>query len=82
MDDDAYTGKGGTIHSSGQLKWCVNDINDCSIKIDGGRQRLTTPDGYIISIDVRRGLPYITMRPFTDEEFEELLHVLWTSEDD
>jgi hypothetical protein len=21
------------------------------------------------------------MRPFTDEEFEELLHVLWTSED-
>jgi hypothetical protein len=22
------------------------------------------------------------MRPFTDEEFEELLHVLWTSEDD
>jgi hypothetical protein len=22
------------------------------------------------------------MRPFTDEEFEELPHVLWTSEDD
>jgi hypothetical protein len=27
-------------------------------------------------------LPYITMRPFTDEEFKELLHVLWMSEDD
>jgi hypothetical protein len=26
-------------------------------------------------------LPYITMRPFTDEEFEELPHVLWTSEE-
>jgi hypothetical protein len=82
MHQYAYTGKGGTIHSSGQLKWCGNDINDCSIKIDGGRQRLTTPDGYVIPIDVRCGLPYIMMRPFTDEEFEELPHVLWTSEDD
>jgi hypothetical protein len=76
-----YTGKDGTIHSSGQLEWCGNDVNNCSIKIEGGRQRLTTPDGYIIPNDVRRGLPYIMMRPFTDEEFEELPHVVWTSED-
>jgi hypothetical protein len=82
MHQYAYTGKGGTIHSSGQLKWCGNDINDCSIKIDGGRQQLTTPDGYVIPINVRRGLPYITMCPFTDEEFEELPHIIWTSEDD
>jgi hypothetical protein len=38
MHQYAYTGKGGTIHSSGQLKWCDNDINNCSIKIEGGRQ--------------------------------------------
>jgi hypothetical protein len=38
MHQYAYTGKGGTIHSSGQLEWCGNDINDCSIKIEGGRQ--------------------------------------------
>jgi hypothetical protein len=82
MNQYAYTGKGGTIHSSSQLEWCGNDVNDRSIKIDGGRQQLTTPDGYVIPIDVRRGLPYITMRPFTDEEFEELPHVLWMSEDD
>jgi hypothetical protein len=82
MHQYAYTGKGSTIHSSGQLEWCGNDINNHSIKIDGGRQRLTTPDGYVIPIDVKRGLPYITMRPFTDEEFKELLHVLWRSEDD
>jgi hypothetical protein len=82
MHQYSYTGKGGTIHSSGQLEWCGNDVNDRSIKIDGGRQQLTTPDGYVIPIDVKRGLPYITMRPFTDEEFEELPHVLWTSEDD
>jgi hypothetical protein len=82
MHQYAYTGKGGTIHSSGQLEWCGNDVNDHFIKIDGGRQRLTTPDGYVIPIDVKRGLPYITMRPFTDEKFKELPHVLWTSEDD
>jgi hypothetical protein len=38
MHQYAYTGRGGTIHSSGQLKWCGNDINDHSIKIEGGRQ--------------------------------------------
>jgi hypothetical protein len=81
MHQYAYTGKGGTIHSSGQLKWCGNEVNDHSIKIDDGRQRLTTSDGYVIPIDVKRGLPYITMCPFTDEEFEKLPHILWTSED-
>jgi hypothetical protein len=81
MHQYAYTGKGGTIHSSGQLEWCGNDVNDCSIKIEGGRQQLTTPDGYIIPINVRHGLSYITMRPFTDKEFEELPQVVWTSED-
>jgi hypothetical protein len=82
MHQYAYTGEGGTIHSSGQFEWCGNDINNHSIKIDSGRQRLTTPDGYVIPINVKRGLPYIMMRPFTDKEFKELLHVLWTSEDD
>jgi hypothetical protein len=38
MHQYAYTGKGGTIHSLGQLKWCGNDVNNRSIKIDGGRQ--------------------------------------------
>jgi hypothetical protein len=38
MHQYAYTGKGSTIHSSEQLKWCGNDVNDCSIKIEGGRQ--------------------------------------------
>jgi hypothetical protein len=82
MHQYAYTGKGGTIHSSSQLKWCGNDINNHSIKIEGGTQWLTTPDSYVIPIDVRHGLPYIMMRPFTDKEFEELpAHVVWTSED-
>jgi hypothetical protein len=38
MHQYAYTGKGSTIHSSSQLEWCGKDVNDCSIKIDSGRQ--------------------------------------------
>jgi hypothetical protein len=38
MHQYAYTGKGITIHSSGQLEWCGNNVNDRSIKIDHGRQ--------------------------------------------
>jgi hypothetical protein len=38
MHQYAYTGKGSTIHFSSQLEWCGNDVNDHSIKIDGGRQ--------------------------------------------
>jgi hypothetical protein len=37
MHQYAYTGRGGAIHSSGQLEWCGNDVNNHSIKIDGGR---------------------------------------------
>jgi hypothetical protein len=38
MHQYVYTGKDSTIHSSSQLEWCGNDVNDRSIKIDGGRQ--------------------------------------------
>jgi hypothetical protein len=38
MHQYAYTGKGGTIHSSGQLEWFGNNVNNHSIKIEGGRQ--------------------------------------------
>jgi hypothetical protein len=38
MHQYAYTGKGSTIHSSSQLEWCGNDINNRSIKIEGGKQ--------------------------------------------
>jgi hypothetical protein len=36
MHQYAYTGKGKTIHSSGQLEWFKQDVNDRSIKVRGG----------------------------------------------
>ncbi len=78
-----YTGQGKTIHSSGQLKWYKNDVNDRSVKVASGSKCILTNDGYVIPmISIRDGLPYITPCPFTDEEWDSLLHVILTGDTD
>jgi hypothetical protein len=72
----------GIVPSSGQLEWYQNDVNDRSIKVQGGLQRITTLHGYVHPINVVSGLPYITIRPYTDEEWETLPHVIWTGDTD
>jgi hypothetical protein len=42
MHKYAYIGHGLTIHSSAQLEWYQNDVNNCSVKVPGGLQRITT----------------------------------------
>jgi hypothetical protein len=80
LNQYAYIEKGKTLHSSGQLEWFGQDVNERSVKVANGLQRILTLDGYVIPINVRNGLPYITMRPYTDKEWEELPHVLFTSD--
>jgi len=59
----AYHGKGRTIHSSGQIEWYTgNIVHDQSLKV-GGAQHVRTLDGYILSIDIDNGLPYISQVP-------------------
>ncbi|KAG7341092.1 hypothetical protein IV203_023043 [Nitzschia inconspicua] len=74
----AYTGRGKSIHSSAQLEWNKNRVDD-KAKINGGMQQIITPDGYVIPMSIRGGLAYIPMRTFTDSEFETLPHVVMTS---
>jgi hypothetical protein len=62
MHQYAYTGKGKTIHSCGQLEWYKNDVNDKSIKVPGSLQRIQTNDGYAIPINIKEGLPYVQIR--------------------
>ena len=76
----AHTGQGKTIHSSGQLEWFHNDVNDRSNKIKGGLQLIKTNDGYAHPIDIHQGLPYVQMRPYTDDEWDTLPHVVWTAD--
>jgi hypothetical protein len=57
----AYTGKRKTIHSSGQLEWYKQEVEDKSIKV-GGKQHIQTLDGYVILLDVKNNLPYVKTR--------------------
>ena len=81
LNQYAYVGRGRSIHLSGQLEWYKNEVNDRSIKV-GGKQHITTLDGYIHPINIVSGLPYVTMRPYTNDEWDTLPHVIWTSDND
>ena len=76
----AYHGLNRTIHSAGQIEHNKNKVDDRSMKV-GGTQCIRTNDGYIIPLDIINGLPYIKMSPHTDQEWDELPHVILTSGD-
>jgi hypothetical protein len=63
------------IHSSGQLEWYKQELDDKSIKV-GGKQHIKTLDGNVIPLDIKSGLPYFKMRPYTDKEWDSLPHVI------
>jgi hypothetical protein len=58
--------QGKSIHSSCQLESFANDVNDKSIHVPGGLQRIHTVDGYVFPLSIRDGLPYLGMRPYSD----------------
>ena len=82
MHQYAYMGQGKTIHSSAQLEAFKLNVDDRSRKIPGGKQRIKCPEGYLIPLDIIQGLPYMKLRPPTDHEFENLPHVILTSDTD
>jgi hypothetical protein len=62
----ANYGKGHTMHSSTQLRTFGTLVHEAP-RSNGGLQRLITPDGYHIPLSYRAGLPYMDMRPPTDQ---------------
>jgi hypothetical protein len=76
----ALLNKGSSIHSPCQFGWYRNDVNDKSVLIPGGLQRIQTLDGYIIPLSIQDGLTRLKIRPYTDQEFDTLPHVIMTSE--
>ena len=58
------------------------NVDDKSIKV-GGKQCISTPDGFEIPLDIQNGLAYIKMRPPTDRELaSDIPHVMLTSDKD
>ena len=79
MNEYVYYGKGYTIHSSSQIEWHKNQVDDKSVKV-GGSQCITTLDGYSIPLKCTGGLMYhsIMGKP-TDEELVKYPSVHLTS---
>ena len=69
MNEYAYSGQGSTIHSSGQIKWYNNFVDDKSTQV-GGTQVIITYDGYIMPLGSKEGLLYLEFlgKP-TNEDF-------------
>jgi hypothetical protein len=80
MHQYALLNKGSTIHSPCQFEWYKNDVNDKSIRVPGGIQRIQTLDGYIIPLSITDGLTPLSICPYTDHEWDNLPHVILTSE--
>ena len=78
MNEYACYGKGHTIHSSGQIEWFKNSVDDRSVQV-GGKQRICTIDGYAMPLTCRGGLIHLSIlgKP-TDKDLERYPAVHFT----
>ena len=79
FNQGACTQQDRTILSSGQMEHFGIKVDDRSSKV-GGTQTITTPEGYVIPLDIKSGLPYMSLRPYTDDEWDTLPHVIMSSD--
>ena len=81
MHHHACHGKNNTIHSSPQIEYCENKVDDRSIKVGGG-QHMATLDKCKVPMHIRNALPYMPLRPCTNNEWKNLPHVILASDKD
>ena len=67
MNEYAYYGKGHTIHSSGQIEWQTNTMDDKSVQV-GGQHRIITIDRYSMSLVCKSGLMYLKFQGIPTEK--------------
>ena len=70
MHKYAWHDKGHTIHSSGQIKWFKNSVDDRSIQV-GGKQGISTIDGYAMPLVCRGGLMYLSLLEKPSDDYLE-----------
>ena len=79
MNEYAYYGRGHSIHSSGQIKWYTNTVDDKSVQV-GGQQRIVTIDGYSMPLVCKGGLMYLQLQGIpTDQDLQNYPSVHLTS---
>ena len=60
MNEYAYYGKGHTIHYAGQIECHKSLVDDKSVKV-GGKQCITSLDGYAFPLKCTGGLLYLSI---------------------
>ena len=60
MNECTYHGQGHTIHTSGQIEWSNNSVDDKSIQVCG-KQGIITIDGYTMPQVSKEGLLYLEL---------------------
>ena len=75
----AYYGRGHRIHSSGQIEWYTNTVDDKSVQV-GGQKRIITIDGYSMPLVCKGGLMYLQFQSIpTDQDLQNYPSVHLTS---
>ena len=61
INEYVYYGRGHSIHSSGQIEWYTNTVDDKSVQV-GGQQRIVTIDGYSMPLVFKGRLMYLQLQ--------------------
>jgi hypothetical protein len=69
-----------TIRSPCHFEWYKNDVKDKSIIVPGGLQHIQTVVGYPTPLNIKDGLTHLSIDPNTDHKWDNLPHVIRTSE--
>ena len=62
---------GHSIHSSGQIEWYTNTVDDKSVQV-GGQQRINTIDGYSMPLLCKGGLMYLELQGIRKTRFTNI----------
>ena len=77
MNEYAFYGRGHSIHSSGQIEWYTNTVDDKSVQV-GGQQRIVTR--YSMPFVSKGGLMYLQLQGIpTDQDLQNYPSVHLTS---
>ena len=79
VNQGAYMPDGKTIMSAGQLEHFGWTVHDKSPRITGQDAYCESPEGVRIPFSFKGGLPFMALRPFTDEEWTTLPHIMASS---
>ena len=79
VNQGAHMPDGKTILSSGQMEHFHWTIHDKSPRLTSQDAYCESPEGVKLPLGFRNGLPYLALRPFTDEEWNTLPHIVASS---